>query len=153
MKVKLTENKLKQIVAESVKKVLNEMDWQTYMNAARKRKEQGKMNNAQDLENMSNQRFNQKHGRNYNGDVINGNVSMNGGYIEGNIKPRGKESASKDRYDVRKGNTDYSYDGNLRGGYDYERTMDTAKNDLEGYYNGKQTYSRNGWGWTNNSNL
>lgn len=36
MKIRLTENNLKQIVAESVKKVLTELDWKTYANAARK---------------------------------------------------------------------------------------------------------------------
>lgn len=34
--IKITENKLKQIVNESVKKVLNELDWKTYANAAKK---------------------------------------------------------------------------------------------------------------------
>lgn len=38
--VKLTESELKQIITESVKKVISELDWKTYMNAARKRKEQ-----------------------------------------------------------------------------------------------------------------
>jgi hypothetical protein len=36
MKIKLTESNLKQIVEESVKKVLTELDWKTYANAARK---------------------------------------------------------------------------------------------------------------------
>jgi hypothetical protein len=40
-KVRLTESKLHRIIKESVKAVLNELDWKTYMNAARKRKEQG----------------------------------------------------------------------------------------------------------------
>ena len=35
MKIKLTENKLKQIVAESVNKILTELDWKTYANAAK----------------------------------------------------------------------------------------------------------------------
>lgn len=36
MKIKLTESQLKQIVNESVRNVLSEMDWRTYSNAARK---------------------------------------------------------------------------------------------------------------------
>ena len=36
MKIRLTESKLKQIIEESVKNVLTELDWKTYANAARK---------------------------------------------------------------------------------------------------------------------
>ena len=36
MKVRLTESKLKQIVAESVKNILSELKWPTYYNAANK---------------------------------------------------------------------------------------------------------------------
>lgn len=43
MKKIINESQLRQIVAESVKRVLNELDWKTYMNAARKRKEQEKL--------------------------------------------------------------------------------------------------------------
>lgn len=35
--VKLTESELKQIITESVKKVISELDWKTYQNAAKKR--------------------------------------------------------------------------------------------------------------------
>ena len=40
MKVRLTEQQLKNIISESVKQVLTELDWQTYLNASRKRKQQ-----------------------------------------------------------------------------------------------------------------
>ena len=36
MKIKLTENKLKQIVTESVRNVLTELDWRTYASAGKK---------------------------------------------------------------------------------------------------------------------
>ena len=39
MKIRLTESELKQIVEESVKNVLTELDWKTYANAARKDKD------------------------------------------------------------------------------------------------------------------
>ena len=39
MKIKLSESKLKQIVVESVKEVLSELDWKTYANAASKEKD------------------------------------------------------------------------------------------------------------------
>lgn len=40
-KIRLTENKLKQIVVESVKKVLTELDWRTYASAAQKEMQRG----------------------------------------------------------------------------------------------------------------
>ena len=46
MKIKLTENKLKQIVSESVKKVLTELDWRTYASARDKAAKQ--RDNAKD---------------------------------------------------------------------------------------------------------
>ena len=38
--IRLTESDLHKIIKESVSRVLNEMDWKTYMNASRKRKQQ-----------------------------------------------------------------------------------------------------------------
>lgn len=49
MKIKLSENELKQIVAESVKTILSELDWKTYANAAEKRQAQGNYQNADRL--------------------------------------------------------------------------------------------------------
>ena len=39
--IKLRESDLRRMIAESVKGVINELDWKTYANAARKRAEQG----------------------------------------------------------------------------------------------------------------
>lgn len=39
--IKLRESELRRMIAESVKGVINELDWKTYANAARKRAEQG----------------------------------------------------------------------------------------------------------------
>ena len=87
--IKLSEDKLKKIIEESVSGILSEMDWKTYMNASRKRKQQGddrrdmlksvmpnasfKYNKYDDkadaLEKYSRQVFNKQHGkngRNYN---------------------------------------------------------------------------------------
>lgn len=41
-KVRLTESQLHRVIKESVKQVLSELDWKTYMNAARGRKAQSK---------------------------------------------------------------------------------------------------------------
>ena len=40
--IKLSESELKKIVAESVKGAINELDWRTYANAAKKAREQGR---------------------------------------------------------------------------------------------------------------
>ena len=34
--IRLNESELKQMIAESIKKTLNELDWKTYMNAGKK---------------------------------------------------------------------------------------------------------------------
>jgi hypothetical protein len=63
MKIKLTESKLKQIVAESVKNILTELDWKTYANAARKEKDPDR---AKKFRERAAEIFNQEFG--YNGD-------------------------------------------------------------------------------------
>ena len=59
--VRLTETDLHRMVKESVNQVLTELDWKTYMNAARARQAQGKSDNASNLENYSNQQFQKQH--------------------------------------------------------------------------------------------
>lgn len=55
--IRLTESELKQIISESVKGILSELDWQTYNNAARKRFQQagygsnGRANNPEMVNN------------------------------------------------------------------------------------------------------
>ena len=41
-KIRLTESDLHRVIKESVNKVLTELDWRTYANAAKKAKEQGR---------------------------------------------------------------------------------------------------------------
>ena len=73
--VKLNENTLKQIVAESVKNVLSEIDWKTYANAANKRRKQyrdeikngidsDKWDRAQELDNAASRALSDKFGKN-----------------------------------------------------------------------------------------
>lgn len=47
--IRLTEADLHKLIKESVKNVLTELDWRTYVNAARKREAQGLNTNANDL--------------------------------------------------------------------------------------------------------
>lgn len=84
--INLTESELKKVINESVKQVISELDWKTYMNASRKREEQANnirkkhskefpnsilsgMRNGYDdksdsLENYAQQMFQKKHGKN-----------------------------------------------------------------------------------------
>lgn len=74
--IRLTESDLHAIVGESVRKVLSEMDWKTYINAARKRKSQADElrdsfrhgrnsydDKADELERHAQHMFGQKHGK------------------------------------------------------------------------------------------
>lgn len=63
MKIRLTESKLKQIVEETVKNVLTELDWKTYANAAKKDKNP---NRAKKFREKAAETFNQKFGHNGN---------------------------------------------------------------------------------------
>lgn len=73
--VKLNENTLRRIVAESVKNVLSEIDWKTYANAANKRRKQyrdeikngidsDKWDRAQELDNAASRALSDKFGKN-----------------------------------------------------------------------------------------
>jgi hypothetical protein len=81
MKIRLTESKLKQIVEESVKNVLTELDWKTYANAAKKRYAQAMENPASaegrkawdssyELNRMANDRFRNDHVGNMQYDTL-----------------------------------------------------------------------------------
>ena len=78
-RIRLTESDLHRVIKESVNKILTEMEWQTYMNASRKRKAQAddfrKVSgfdvydtsmdkSADELERFAQERFMQKHGKN-----------------------------------------------------------------------------------------
>lgn len=96
--IRLTESDLHKIVKESVNKILTELDWKTYMNAARARQTQGNGDKASNLEAYANNQFNRQHfgDRDYyfsHEDVSQGNdlsvnagltanANMNGGYMK-----------------------------------------------------------------------
>lgn len=62
MKIRLTESKLKQIVEESVKNILTELDWKTYANAAKKRAQQkANPNIVRQLDTAANKALRQKY--------------------------------------------------------------------------------------------
>ena len=72
--IRLTENDLHKIVKESVNRVLTELDWKTYANAAKKRAEQGKDDKAEDLAQFATDRFNNDFGY----DELDGTYDENG---------------------------------------------------------------------------
>lgn len=59
--IRLTEGDLHKIIKESVSKILTELDWKTYMNAARARQAQGNSDKASNLEAYANNQFNRQH--------------------------------------------------------------------------------------------
>lgn len=72
--IRLTESDLHKVISESVRQYLTELDWKTYMNAARKRRDQGNDDAAGELEKYAQQVFHQQHGKNgsdhnYEGDI------------------------------------------------------------------------------------
>lgn len=97
-KNRLTESKLQNIVAESVKNVLTELDYKTYANASRKRWAQGGKNmiKAQELGRMADKRFNDDYVGDWKYDTM-------------GDKLKGKHSSTFDAYiDPTKDNIAYS---------------------------------------------
>lgn len=99
--IRLTESDLHRIIENSVKRVLkesqlNELDWKTYMNAARARQTQGNGDKASNLEAYANNQFNRQHfgdrdyylshvsqGNDISVDAgLTANANMNGGCIK-----------------------------------------------------------------------
>jgi hypothetical protein len=64
-RIRLTEGDLHRIVKESVSQVLTELDWKTYINAARKRQMQGKTDKSSNLADYAQQQFNRQHFNGY----------------------------------------------------------------------------------------
>ena len=64
--VKLNESQLRQMVAESVKNVLSELDWKTYANARKKAADKGQYDRSRKFGNAADSAFNDKFG--YQGD-------------------------------------------------------------------------------------
>lgn len=61
-RIRLSESQLHRVIKESVKQVLSELDWKTYANAASKRYNQGKYDNAEELGKAARDAFNRDYG-------------------------------------------------------------------------------------------
>lgn len=168
MKIKLTESKLKQIVAESVKEVLSELDWKTTMNASRKAAENGDDERARRFETYADQQFNKKHGG-YDAHETNGKAFGEDGRYTGNLisKVYSDEGVIGDNRGV-----DHGF-GKSHGGVDihrfnkngyqrefrgknspelnqasakYTNTVNNMGRDMQNYYGGTAQYEK-GKGW------
>lgn len=158
--IRLTESDIHQIIKESVNRIITELDWRTYANAAKKRDAQIK-NSGRDatdkggnrLSHLRNQldyaasdaltsKYSQKHNNGYptnNADIYtnNGNQSITTYNFDG----KGRGSKGEFNYD-KKG-------GINKQGNNIVSKMD---NEVEDYMNGKSKYVK-GKGWQNENKV
>jgi len=92
--IRLTEGDLHRIVKESVNKVLTELDWKTYANAAKKSKKMGRNAYAGDFYKAARNAYDSKYGVNY--DTYNGKPahrlsSMSNGELYPSNDERGRD--------------------------------------------------------------
>lgn len=104
-RIRLTESQLHNIIKESVRQMLSELDWKTYANAANKRQAQGNWQSADSLRDQMVNSFNDKYAtsdseyNDYNGISTNKNASfqMDNGSM-------GDQGALKFRSQIRQSN-------------------------------------------------
>ena len=158
--IRLTESDLHNMIKEAI----NELDWKTYMNAAKAREEQGNDKSSDKLMKHAQQQFNQKHGLkngldnqgvmyNNTGDNINFQVGLNQGVVkgrEGNENKSSYETYIADNH----GMWNDRYGWTTHGGYgrgnskEYYSQLDNASGDMKNYYSdyNKTPYIK-GKGW------
>lgn len=99
--IRLTESNLRGIIAESVKQVLSELDWKTYMNTGKKRLQQrhsDKRENGFDSLEQADKAFNDKYGSNVTYDK---HGSRNSFDKQDLTRTYGKTEGQYDRQDIR----------------------------------------------------
>lgn len=172
--IKLNEAQLKQVIAESVKNVLSELDWKTYVNARDKARERGEHKRAMKFGNAADNAFNDefayadKYGDKYGEGSVYGDTFMN--TVNASSKSNGFESPS---HTIRhlSGEKPYNYDNTKAFGlmdkYDEEGRYKRVKNpslkkffndseqekafrraskEMDDYVSGNYTYdNENGW--------
>ncbi len=174
--IKLRESELKRMIAESVKGAINELDWKTYQNAAKKahlkalddysggpggkydaEKYNDYLNRASNFRKAAEDAFNREHGYD-DGRFHLGLDSQMHGASNGHYRYVDDSSINThDRNDIldwggeRPYDLDYSFD---RGWVPKEvnNRYDTAKQELADYKRGKYTYQK-GKGWTKNESI
>ena len=158
--IKLTESDLHKMIKEAI----NELDWKTYMNAAKARNDSGNYKSSDKLMKHAQQQFNQKHGlkndfdgpgRIYNntGDDICFKVGLQHGAVIGREGDEDKSIYARYIADEH-GMFDDEHGGTTHGGYghgnskEYYRQLDNASHDMKDYYsNYNKTPYIKGKGW------
>ena len=165
--VRLTESDLHRVIRESVNQILSELDWKTYANAAKKRKDQYKNNPADiekwdkylDLERAANRSFDDEYVDTLKYDTLGdkmagkqspkfkANINLNGSPYSA-IKGKNKSgdeifSSGKGKYHSSKGVTtprNFFKDPGVAASYE------KANDELWDYHNGNYDYDKeNGW--------
>lgn len=146
-RVRLTESQLHRVINESVKQVLSELDWKTYANAARQRKNQGNVNNSKELKKASARAFNKQYPS--INTTINAKYGLDNPALE-LVDPYG--------YPHHDDPVPYLRDRIKHSGYndgiertDYE-TYSNAREDMENYLGGNYEYQK-GKGWQLKDNM
>jgi hypothetical protein len=164
--IRLTESDLHNIIKESVNNILSELDWKTYANAAKKRAEQGRHDDANKLIDAANKSIRNKYTNTQdahdwkgfgNGASLNAYINQDGGTIEdqrsswdGDRRNFGKRATETHKF-----NNNGSYSKTLSGTGDsnmgnrsqtYMNTLNRMGNDMQRYYSGESKYTK-GKGW------
>ena len=152
--VKINEAQLNQIVAESVKKVLNELDWKTYANAAKKRALQGDPKGTMhDLSNATTMALRKKYptpGYNYN-DEYPSIETFNNDYAGHKQVGRVPGLGAYNPYDNIPTDTYVDeFDDDRESWSTKNRIPDELQQDMSDYFSGKSKYQK-GKGWVKNN--
>lgn len=159
--IRLTEGDLHRIIKESVNNILSEMDWKTYMNAAKARQEQGNYKSSDKLMKHAQQQFNKKHGLNDYGQMFGKEghdmrfqLGLNNGTVKGC-----EGNDNKSSYETYIADNGGWAMNRIKGGYEwtsgysgnsmqYYNQLGKASGDMQRYYSdyGKTPYFK-GKGW------
>lgn len=161
--VKLTESELKQIITESVKKIISELDWKTYQNAAKK---DYNPNRARDFAQAARDTFNKDY--EYSDDKGNYVVMRKSGlydkdnvlgvnshyekpskYGNSNVRFHSKNASDNDKngwYSMFYNNTSSSSKKPTTIDKRHARKIQKAYDEFENYRNGNSKYNK-GEGW------
>ena len=155
--IRLTESDLHNMIKEAI----NELDWKTYMNAAKAREGQGNHNSSDKLMKHAQQQFNTKHGLNDKGQMFGkeGNdmqfkIGLNNGTVmgrEGNDNKSSYETyiADKNGWAMERVNGGWEWPSGYSGNStEYYKQLGKASGDMKRYYAdyGKTPYFK-GKGW------
>lgn len=148
--IKLTESELKQVITESVKKVISELDYKTYLNAAKKRYQQGKNMQGSELQRYGEEQFNKQYGKRRLNRIGDRSEIETTGLYNGNVRTTysGRPGDYKEVDDKGRVNY-YKTDPNAQQIYqtDYnlqDPQLKSAHDEYQNYQNDNYEYD-NGW--------